>query len=319
MSASTSSTASLGALAAEPALLGAARGAASAAVQAPPQRLAAPRLAAIFAAALQRLRVAPLGLLLAWGVLALVALWAIAPGLFTSYNPVLGTAGQQLQAPSAAHWLGTDALGRDSYARLVYGAVHSLSGAFVAVSVGLLLGSLLGLVAGATGGWVEDVVMRIVDVLLSVPSLLLSLSVIIILGFGTVNAALAVGVVSVASFARLLRSEVVRVRRSDYVEAALGSGGRFAAVLWRHVLPNSLTSVIALAALQFGSAILAISTLGFLGYGAPPPTPEWGLLIAEGRNYISTAWWLTAAPGLLVAAVVLAANHISADLTRRRA
>lgn len=319
MSASTSSTAGLGALAAEPALLGAARGAASAAVQAPAQRLAAPRLAAIFAAALQRLRAAPLGLLLAWGVLALVALWAIAPGLFTSYNPVLGTAGQQLQAPSAAHWLGTDALGRDSYARLVYGAVHSLSGAFVAVSVGLVLGSLLGLVAGATGGWVEDVVMRIVDVLLSVPSLLLSLSVIIILGFGTVNAALAVGVVSVASFARLLRSEVVRVRRSDYVEAALGSGGRFAAVLWRHVLPNSLTSVIALAALQFGSAILAISTLGFLGYGAPPPTPEWGLLIAEGRNYISTAWWLTAAPGLLVAAVVLAANHISADLTRRRA
>ncbi|WP_182343110.1 ABC transporter permease [Comamonas koreensis] len=319
MSASTSSPAGLGALAAEPALLGAARGAASAAVQAPPQRLAAPRRAAIFAAALQRLRAAPLGLLLAWGVLALVALWAIAPGLFTSHNPVLGMAGQQLQAPSAAHWLGTDALGRDSYARLVYGAVHSLRGAFVAVSVGLVLGSLLGLVAGATGGWVEDVVMRIVDVLLSVPSLLLSLSVIIILGFGTVNAALAVGVVSVASFARLLRSEVVRVRRSDYVEAALGSGGRFAAVLWRHVLPNSLTSVIALAALQFGSAILAISTLGFLGYGAPPPTPEWGLLIAEGRNYISTAWWLTAAPGLLVAAVVLAANHISADLTRRRA
>jgi peptide/nickel transport system permease protein len=288
-------------------------------VQAPPQRIAAPRLAAAFSAALQRLRAAPLGLSLAWSVLALVALWAIAPGWFTSYNPVLGTAGQQLQAPSAAHWLGTDALGRDSYTRLVYGAVHSLSGAFVAVSVGLVLGTFLGLVAGAAGGWVEDVVMRIVDVLLSVPSLLLSLSVIIILGFGTVNAALAVGTVSVASFARLLRSEVVRVRRADYVEAALGSGGRFAAVLWRHVLPNSLTSVIALAALQFGSAILAISTLGFLGYGAPPPTPEWGLLIAEGRNYLSTAWWLTAAPGLLVAAVVLAANHISAALARGRA
>lgn len=319
MSASTSSPAGLAALAAEPALLGAARGTASAAVQAAPQRLAASGLPAIFSAALRRLRAAPFGLLLAWGVLALVALWAIAPGWFTSYNPVLGTAGQQLQAPSAAHWLGTDALGRDSYARLVYGAVHSLSGAFVAVSVGLVLGTLLGLVAGAAGGWVEDAVMRLVDVLLSVPSLLLSLSVIIILGFGTVNAALAVGIVSVASFARLVRSEVVRVRRSDYVEAALGSGGRFAAVLWRHVLPNSLTSVIALAALQFGSAILAISTLGFLGYGAPPPTPEWGLLIAEGRNYISTAWWLTAAPGLLVAAVVLAANHISADLTRRRA
>lgn len=324
MSVSTSSSASLGALAAEPALLGptphkrnaAARGTVTAAItQAQPPRAAQLQLAA----ALQRLRAAPLGLLLAWCVLSLVALWAIAPGWFTSYNPVLGTAGQQLQAPSAAHWLGTDALGRDSYARLVYGAVHSLSGSFVAVCVGLVLGTFLGLVAGAAGGWVEDVVMRIVDVLLSVPSLLLSLSVIIILGFGTVNAALAVGIVSVANFARLLRSEVVRVRRSDYVEAALGSGGHFAAVLWRHVLPNSLTSVIALAALQFGSAILAISTLGFLGYGAPPPTPEWGLLIAEGRNYMSTAWWLTAAPGLLVAAVVLAANHISAALARGRA
>ena len=142
---------------------------------------------------------------------------------------------------------------------------------------------------------------------------------IIILGFGTLNAAVAVGVASVASFARLTRSEVVRVRRSDYVEAAFGSGGRFGAVLWRHVLPNSLTSVIAMAALQFGSAILSISTLGFLGYGAPPPTPEWGLLIAEGRNYISTAWWLTTVPGLVVVAVVLAANRISAALTKGRA
>jgi len=151
-------------------------------------------------------------------------------------------------------------------------------------------------------------------VLLSIPGLLLMLSIIILLGFGTVNAAIAVGITSVAAFARLARSEVVRVRASDYVEAAFGSGGTFAAVLWRHVLPNSLTSVFALAALQFGSAILAISTLGFLGYGAPPPTPEWGLLIAEGRNYISTAWWLTTAPGVIVVLVVLSANRISQSL-----
>lgn len=317
MTASTSSAASLGDL------LGAGRSAPTAAPAAAPVTIPASvsvsKPSAFFSRTLSKWRAAPLSLWLAWSVLLLVALWALAPGLFTSYNPLQGTAGQQLQAPSAAHWLGTDALGRDSYARLVYGAVHSLSGAFVAVAVGLVLGTFLGLVAGAAGGWVEDVVMRIVDVLLSVPSLLLSLSIIIILGFGTVNAALAVGLVSVASFARLVRSEVVRVRRSEYVEAALGSGGRFAAVLWRHVLPNSLTSVIALSALQFGSAILAISTLGFLGYGAPPPTPEWGLLIAEGRNYISTAWWLTAVPGLVVAAVVLSANHISAALAKGRA
>ena len=198
----------------------------------------------------------------------------------------------------------------------MYGAVHSLSGAFVAVAVGLLFGTLLGLIAGALGGRTDAVIMRIVDVLLSVPALLLSLSIIILLGFGTLNAAIAVGVASVASFARLARSESVRVRRSDYVEAAFGSGGRFSAVLWRHVLPNSLTSVIALAALQFGSAILSISTLGFLGYGAPPPTPEWGLLIAEGRNYIASAWWLTTVPGLLVVAVVVAANRISVGMRK---
>ncbi len=124
----------------------------------------------------------------------------------------------------------------------------------------------------------------------------------------------AVGVTSIAVFARLARSRVVGVRVTDYVEAAYGSGGTFFGVLWRHVLPNSLTPVIALAALQFGSAILQISTLGFLGYGAPPPTPEWGLLIAEGRNYVATAWWLTVLPGVVVVLVVLATNRLSQAL-----
>ncbi len=268
---------------------------------------------------LQRLRRLPPTLALAWLVIATAALWALVPGWFAHQNPVVGQAGQQLLAPGLTHWLGTDALGRDLWARVVHGSVHSLSGAFLAVAVGLVAGTLIGLLAGATGGRVDDALMRLVDVLLAVPSLLLSLAIIILLGFGTINAAIAVGVASVAGFARLVRSEVVRVRRSDYVEAAFGSGGRFAAVLWRHVLPNSLTSVVALAALQFGSAILSISTLGFLGYGAPPPTPEWGLLIAEGRNYIATAWWLTTAPGLVVVAVVLAANRIGASFARRPA
>lgn len=263
---------------------------------------------------LQRLRGVSPSLVLAWVIIALVILFALAPWLFTSFNPVQGVPAEKLKAPSLLHILGTDALGRDLFARIVYGAVHSLTGAFVAVVVGLVVGTSLGLVAGSVGGLVEEAVMRIVDVLLSIPGLLLMLSIIILLGFGTVNAAIAVGITSVAGFARLSRSEVVRVRRSEYVEAAFGSGGTFLSVLWRHVLPNSLTSVLALAALQFGSAILAISTLGFLGYGAPPPTPEWGLLIAEGRNYISTAWWLTTAPGLVVVLVVLSANRISQSL-----
>jgi peptide/nickel transport system permease protein len=267
----------------------------------------------------RRIRRLQPGLVLAWLVIATAVLWALFPELFTSHSGTVGIARQQLRPPSAQHWLGTDALGRDLFARIVYGAGNTLTGAFVAVGVGLVVGTLMGLIAGAARGLVDDVVMRIVDVLLSIPSLLLSLSIVILLGFGTTNAAIAVGITSIASFARLSRSEVVRVRGSDYVEAAFGSGGTFVRVLWRHVLPNSLTSVIALAAVQFGSAILAISTLGFLGYGAPPPTPEWGLLIAEGRNYIARAWWLTTAPGVAVILVVLAANRISQSVGKGRA
>ncbi|QWT42834.1 ABC transporter permease [Dickeya dadantii] len=256
------------------------------------------------------------GLALAWLVLLTVTLWALFPGLFTHASPIEGVPGAQRLAPGGDYLLGTDQLGRDLYTRIVYGSAHSLSGAVIAVSLGLVFGSLLGLLAGAVGGRLDTLVMRSVDVLLAIPGLLLALSVIILLGFGNLNAAIAVGVTSVANFTRLVRAEVLRVRRSDYVEAAFGSGGTFFGVLWRHILPNSLTSVLAFAALQFGSAILALATLSFLGYGAPPPTPEWGLLIAEGRNYLATAWWLTTFPGLLVVAVVLAANRISQSIRR---
>lgn len=258
------------------------------------------------------------GLVLGWLVIAVVVAWAILPWLFTGQDPIAGVPAEKLQAPSLAHLFGTDAIGRDLFTRVVYGAVHSLSGAFVAVTVGLAGGTLLGVLAGSVGGVVDAIVMRLVDVLLAIPGLLLALSIIILLGFGTVNAAIAVGIGSIAAFARVSRSEVVRVRQADFVEAAFGSGGRLPAVLVRHVLPNSLTAVVGLAALQFGSAILAISTLGFLGYGAPPPTPEWGLLIAEGRNYVATSWWLTVLPGLVVVAVVLSANRISQSLRRTR-
>lgn len=258
------------------------------------------------------------GLALAWLVLLTVTLWALFPGLFTHTSPIEGVPGAQRLAPGGDYLLGTDQLGRDLYTRIVYGSAHSLSGAVIAVSLGLVFGSLLGLLAGAVGGRLDTLVMRSVDVLLAIPGLLLALSVIILLGFGNLNAAIAVGVTSVANFTRLVRAEVLRVRRSDYVEAAFGSGGTFWAVLWRHILPNALTAVLAFATLQFGQAILALSTLSFLGYGTPPPVPEWGLLIAEGRNYLSTAWWLTTFPGLVVIAVVLATNRISRQLSGGR-
>ena len=252
-------------------------------------------------------------------VLAVVVVWAFLPTVFAPYSPIAGDAAAALQPPSAEHLFGTDATGRDMFSRVVHGAIHSLSGALIAVTVGFVLGTAIGVLAGSTGGWVDDVLMRVVDVLLAIPALLLAVSIIVILGFGTAQAAFAVGITSVAAFARLSRSEVVRVRRTDFVEAAFASGGRFGTVLLRHVLPNSLNAVLALAALQFGTAVLSIATLGFLGYGAPPPIPEWGLMISEGRNYIATSWWLTTLPGLVVVFVVMSANRLSSAISDRRA
>jgi len=251
------------------------------------------------------------------GLLVILAVaWALFPGIFASGDPAESGTTEPLLAPSGAHWFGTDAVGRDLYTRVVWGARHSLSGALVAVAVGMVVGTVLGVIAGSGSRWVDTVIMRVVDVLLSIPALLLSLSVIILLGYGTINAAIAVGVTNVAMFARLARSEVLGVAAADFVEAAYGSGGTGWSVLWRHILPNSLTPVLALAALQFGGAILQLSTLGFLGYGAPPPTPEWGLIISEGRDFIATSWWLTVLPGLAIVIVVLATNHLSQALQR---
>ncbi len=264
------------------------------------------------------------------GLIVVIALaWALVPGLFASGDPVNSGSTAPLLPPSTEHWFGTDAVGRDLYTRVVWGTRQSLLGALVAVLLGMIIGTLLGVIAGSSrarrgsgtggrkGSWVDTLIMRIVDVLLAIPALLLSLSVIIVLGYGSINAAIAVGVTNVAMFARLARSEVLGVASSDYIEAAYASGGTRASVLWRHVLPNSLTPVLALAALQFGSAILQLSTLSFLGYGAPPPTPEWGLIIAEGRDFIATSWWLTVLPGLAIVLVVLATNHLSTVLRDR--
>lgn len=251
------------------------------------------------------------GLWLAWGIIGLAVLAALWPQLFSGQDPSQGTAGAALQAPGLHSRLGTDQLGRDLYTRIVYGAFWSLSSALLATGLGLVMGGALGMFAGLSTPRSESLIMRLTDVLLAIPALLLSLSVIILLGVGTFHAALAVGVASVASFTRLARSEVARIRQAEFIEAARGSGGRFLAIFWRHILPNTLPTLLAWSALQFGQAILSLATLSFLGFGSPPPVPEWGLMIAEGRNYLSTAWWLTFFPGLMVIAVVLASNRIS--------
>ncbi|MTD57233.1 ABC transporter permease [Amycolatopsis pithecellobii] len=258
------------------------------------------------------------GLVLSTVVLLLVIAWALAPSLFTRYDPLAGVPREKLRAPSAAHLFGTDETGRDVFARVVHGAGLSLQAAVSAVLVALVVGSVLGLVAGARGGWLDSVLMRVMDVFLAVPPILLSLALVTALGFGTMKVAIAVGVANVAHFARLMRAEVLRVRTGVYVEAARAGGVRWFGVLTRHILPNSAGPVLVLAVLTFGTAVLEISALSFLGYGAAPPTPEWGSLVAGGRSFLASAWWMTTLPGLVIAAVVLSANRISRALEGER-
>ena len=254
------------------------------------------------------------GLVISAVVIVLVVLAAFRPGLFTARDPLRGVPAENFRAPGAGHWFGTDELGRDVFSRVVHGAQLSLQATIIAVLVAFAIGGLLGLVAGFVGRWVEDVLMRFVDVVLSIPALFLSLALVTALGYGTIKVAIAVGLANLAGFARVMRSEVLRVRQAVYVEASRGSGSRWWTVLRRHVLPNAIGPVLVLATLEFGSAILSVSSLSFLGFGAPPPAPEWGTLISGGRNYLGNAWWLTALPGLTIAATVLATNRIARAL-----
>ncbi|ATL88638.1 ABC transporter permease [Streptomyces malaysiensis] len=250
-------------------------------------------------------------LVASWITVLVVIGWAVAPRLFTSHSPYNGDSAASFAPPSAEHWFGTDRLGRDLFARTVYGAHTTLTATLLAVLIAFAIGTVVGLIAGFSGGIVDIAVMRLVDVFLAIPSLLLAMVVVSVLGYSTQNIALAVGISSIASFARVMRAEVLTVVNQDYVKAAYGLGGGRPAVLLRHVVPNSLNSVIALAALEVGTAVLAVASLGFLGYGAPPPQPEWGLLVAEGRDYVATHPWPSIMPGLVLALVVVATHRIS--------
>ncbi|MGW4965652.1 ABC transporter permease [Nonomuraea sp. NPDC004186] len=250
-------------------------------------------------------------LVASWIVVLVVIGWAVAPGLFTSYGPYDGDTAANFAPPSAEHWFGTDRLGRDLFARSVYGAHTTLTATLLAVLIAFGLGTVAGLVAGFFGGVVDTAVMRVVDVFLAIPSLLLAMVVVSVLGYSTQNIALAVGISSIASFARVMRAQVLAVVTQDYVKAAYGLGVGRLGVMIRHVVPNSLSSVIALAALEVGTAVLAVASLGFLGYGAPPPQPEWGLLVAEGRDYVAVHPWASIMPGVALAIVVIATHRIS--------
>jgi peptide/nickel transport system permease protein len=251
------------------------------------------------------------GLMLSLLVLALTVLAMIAPQLLAPYDPYASVGDARLAAPSLEHLFGTDHLARDVFSRVIYGARLSLSAAGLAVLGGVIVGSIVGLVCGYLGGAVDFVAMRFVDVLIAIPGILLALIVVATLGFGPLSIALGVGLGTAGSFARVMRSAVLQVRGEEYVEAARTIGVRGSAILFRHVLPNAARPVVAMAALELAVAILSVSALSFLGFGAQPPAPEWGALVSAGRDFVAIAPWLSLLPGVVILAVVLAVNRVS--------
>lgn len=257
------------------------------------------------------------GLLLAGLFVLLLLIAAIAPGWLVAGDPLDANSRLAFSAPSSLFWLGADENGRDILTRLVYAVRPSLVLGVAATAVGLLLGTLLGLTAGLGPRWLDGAVMRVIDVLLAFPDLLLALVIITFFGQGQLNIILAIGIANVPRYARLVRAQTLVVRGAGYVEAATTLGLSRHLVIWRHVLPNAIKPILILATIGIGGNIVNGAALSFLGFGAAPPAPEWGGMLAMGRNYLANAWWLVAWPALAITLTVVSISAIGRELLRR--
>lgn len=246
------------------------------------------------------------GLLL---LVIIVTSMLLAP-LLTPYDPLGMDDENQLLAPSLAHPFGTDLFGRDVLTRVLYGARISLSIGVLAASLAALPGLVLGLLSGYYGGWFDQVVMRLTDLALSFPSLILALGIVAILSPGLVNVTIAVGIAGIGGYIRVVRGSVLGVKEELYVEAAQAIGCRDRRIIWRHILPNISGSVLVLVTMDVAWAILRATSLSFLGLGAQPPTPEWGAMIDEGRELLRRAPWVSLAPSVIMMLAVLSLNLV---------
>ncbi|GCE00763.1 ABC transporter permease [Embleya hyalina] len=244
----------------------------------------------------------------------LAALW---PDLLTDHSPDTTAPARALRPPDTEHLFGTDQLGRDVYARVVYGARLSLEIGVGATVIGSVVGTVIGLVAGLGGRAADAVSMRATDVLTAFPELLLALLVITVTGPGTTNVLVSIGVASVPGYARLVRSRALVVRRADFVEAGVALGVSRPALVLRHILPNTVGPLLVLASIGTGTAVVSGAALSYLGMGPRPPAAEWGVMLADGQDFVQTAWWITVFPGLAVAAVVMAVTVLGRTLRER--
>lgn len=261
---------------------------------------------------LRKNKMAMLGLV----ILVMLALTAIFADVIADYDTkvIAQDIKNRLQGPSMEHWCGTDEFGRDIFARLVHGSRVSLVVGLISVSISLLMGGALGAIAGYYGGRVDNVIMRIMDIFLAVPSILLAMTIVAALGTSLINVMLAIGVSGIPGYARIVRASVMSIKDQEFVEASRTIGAKSPTTIFREILPNCLAPIIVQATLSVAGAILSTASLSFIGLGVQPPSPEWGAMLSGGRNYLRDALHLTLFPGLAIVITILALNLLGDGL-----
>ena len=252
-------------------------------------------------------------------VLFLIVIFAMAifPGLFTDYDPIKQDMTALLQKPSAEHWFGTDNLGRDVFSRVVYSARLDLAIGFFAMLIPAMIGTFVGLLSGYCGGKVDAVIMRILDIFTAFPLMILVIAIVAILGSGIRNLFIAIWLVGWREYAKLVRSEVLVVKNSEYILSAKTVGYSNLRVMFRHVLPNVVNSAFVYAISDIMLCMLMGASLSFLGLGVPTPTPEWGAIISEGKSFMMTAWWIVTFPGIMLALTGISISLVGEEVSKR--
>lgn len=247
-------------------------------------------------------------------IIFIFLIMALIPGVLAPYDPIGKNMDLRLLAPSTSHWFGTDDLGRDILSRIIHGAQISFEYGLLAVAISMLVGSAVGVIAGYFGGKLDEVLMRLVDVVLAFPSILLAILIVAILGPKLENAMIAIGIVNAPSYARLLRSSTITIKNNEFIESSIANGASHTRIIFNHILPNCMTPIIVQATLGIGGSILEMAGLSFLGLGAQAPLPEWGAMLNNAKELIQSSPWAITFPGIAIILSVLAFNLLGDGL-----